>query len=421
MKWRYPVATLIGAALVASAHADVQDTEQIVEAAKYIDIPALEQLAETSPNGAERSLAKGVAASFLLQDAAAEESLKAAIASNQLSKPDRSLAHSTLAGLCLRQTRFTCTVQQLDRKREVLGGTLEGGDERTYRFASALASTQAMRWTVPPSGMVAMQRDRANLLRAPLLVNGIATVAVVDTGASYSTISETLASRLGIEMLPARTMVGSATGEVEARLGIARRLSLADASFENVVFIVLPDSALTFAGGLYKIDAIVGLPILLRLGRLEFSSERSTLQLRYESGSHLPRRDANLFLSGVQPVVQVRVNGELLRMLLDSGARSSMVFRSTLTRHPGLARGTEERAMTVIGAGGAVRDDTAVRLTNVAVAVGGQTVKLVQLSILDRERGGVDGVLGQDVLFSGTGYVADFRGMRIEVRQQRAR
>lgn len=286
-------------------------------------------------------------------------------------------------------------------------------------MARALAAADPMVSTVPETGEAPVERDRARLTRAEVTVNGHDLDAVLDTGASHSTIVESAARELGVRLLPDTVTVGTATGEVAAHLGVAEQMELAGARFTNVAFIVLPDEALTFAGGLYRIRLIVGLPVLIKLGRVEFTFDRRHGRMSFSSsaGRMAVTDESNLVLDGLQPLVSVRANNETLRLLLDTGARSTFLSRAALEVAPALAASAERRAATTIGAGGSERDAQALRLERLDIALAGQSVSLSGVSVTGERRGQSHGVLGQDVLLSGGGYAIDFNAMRVELLQ----
>src|SRR5262249_32603262 len=143
--------------------------------------------------------------------------------------------------------------------------TMEAAIEQTRAFAAALAGVAPMQATVPASGAAPLTRDMAGIMHADFASNGVTLSAVLDTGAGFSTITETNAARLGLHRLDAAVTVGNAAQQdIATHLAVADRLQFAGAEYRNVVFIVVPDAALSFAGGAYKIEAIVGFPVLMQ-------------------------------------------------------------------------------------------------------------------------------------------------------------
>src|SRR4029078_8069324 len=116
---------------------------------------------------------------------------------------------------------------------------------------------------------VPLTRDRANLMNIPVGEAGKEERFVFDTRANLSTIGETLARELGVRIIDRQILVGTATGaRATSRLAIAPELRIGAATARNVVFLVLPDSALKFPQIGYEIRGIVGHPVIAALGEV---------------------------------------------------------------------------------------------------------------------------------------------------------
>src|SRR5688572_2323293 len=211
-------------------------------------------LRATLPNasGAEADLARGTLLALERRDDDAVAALTAAAADTRLSADARSGAWSSVAGIRLRQGRFADAADAFDAAAAL--APLDASSEQAHVFSTALRDAPAMRADIGAGGALAITRDLAQLARTDVTVNGVTHDAVLDTGAGYSTISETWAARMGLRVLDATVSVGSATMDnVPARVAIAERLTLGGAEFHDVLFIVFPDEALSFADGAYVI------------------------------------------------------------------------------------------------------------------------------------------------------------------------
>ncbi len=385
------------------------------------DFTAIAQIAET--RGEDAALARAVLAASYREDATAIRGLTAATRNQRLSPDLRLSAWQTLAGVYLRQGRFadaSAAMQAGDALGVEQDADTAGAFAQARVFAEALAHEAPMQARVEAEGRSALTRDAAQLMRANVSINGGAQDAVLDTGAAYSTISQSAAERLGLRLLEADVTVGSSTSdEVPARLAIAEHLTIAGGEFRNVVFIVFPDEALTFAGGAYKIDAIVGLPVLMQLGRLEFTTVQGAEALRHTRQRAQRGGERNLALDGLQPITYVHAPAAnaTLRMVIDTGARASSLSRDAAEAYPALIEGAQARATTVGGAGGTVTDHDALSIASLTLMVADAPVTLedVRVGETGARRGAGDGLVGQDILRSGAGYVLDFDAMRFEL------
>ncbi len=80
----------------------------------------------------------------------------------------------------------------------------------------------------------------------PVTINGVPGIYTLDTGAGYSTVSESEAGRVGMRVLEiAAIPVAGFTGATApvAKVAVAESLELGRIHFRNVPFLVLPDSA----------------------------------------------------------------------------------------------------------------------------------------------------------------------------------
>ena len=412
-------AAALAAVFFVPAPAWAQDLAAALAARDFI---AVAQIAETGARH-EAALARATLAASYREDGPALRGLAAATRNERLAPALRLNAWQSLAGIYLRQGRFADAAAAM-RAGDALSVEQDADTAAVFAqarvFAEALADEAPMQARVEAEGAIPLTRDAAQLMRANVSINGGAQDAVLDTGAAYSTISQSAAERLGLRLLEADVTVGSATSdEVPARLAIAEHLTIAGGEFRDVVFIVFPDEALTFAGGAYKIDAIVGLPVLIQLGRLEFTTVQGAEALRHTRQRAQRGGERNLALDGLQPITYVHAPAAnaTLRMVIDTGARASSLSRDAAEAYPALIEGAQTRATTVGGAGGTVTDHEALSIASLTLTVAGAPVTLedVRVGETGARRGAGDGLVGQDILRSGAGYVLDFDAMRFEL------
>lgn len=383
------------------------------------DVGTLSMLALNEANPNDAQLARGVLAALRGEDESAILDLGVAANANSLTPELRSAAWENLSGVFLRMSRFSEAAAALE-SGEALSAEPDAANAassaQSLAFARALAGVAPMTFQVASTGDTEIERDLARLPRTEIFINGRAQEAVLDTGAGYSTISESTARRFGLRFLDAAITVGSATSTATpARLGVAETLRLAGGEFQNVVFIVLPDRALTFAGGLYRIRAIVGFPVLRQLGRLEFVTHGRDEIMRHGRSPHARGAASNLLLDGVRPIAMVSFEGGDLQMLIDTGANRSHLSHRAAEEFPALVADAVEGANAVRGAGGAATDETGMTIGSISLTVAGRSIIIEDVPV--RSVGAVEdhGVIGQDLMRSGAGYVIDFDAMRFEV------
>lgn len=175
---------------------------------------------------------------------------------------------------------------------------------------------------------------------------GAASVsALVDTGAQYAVITESMARRAGLAPLHDPVVVGGSSGRaVRARVTLAE-ITLGRSQFSNAVVLIVPDEALALPMG-FKIDAIIGMPQLRAFAALEFNQQTlRTFTIAPPDGALEP----NIAFDGWRLIAPVLVDSNEAWMQIDTGARRSSLY----TLHDEGAR--VDNAVTLRGVGGARR------------------------------------------------------------------
>ena len=201
-------------------------------------------------------------------------------------------------------------------------GDVEGLQEET-KIYHALQDVKPQSLFKSSTSFIRITHDLAGLINIPLQTGGASGSFIFDTGANISTITETYAQKLNLTILPRATVnvAGSFNGiSTLAQLGIAKVLKIGQVSVRNVVFLVFPDSTLTFAGGAYKINGIIGFPVIRALEEIILTKDTLTIPATPETaqGRH------NLASDGLTPLIYLNYSGTCLPFTFDSGAQSSL-------------------------------------------------------------------------------------------------
>lgn len=373
------------------------------------DVERLEQLAHG--RGAQADLAQAVALSLRRQDDRAQPALEK-VARSTAAAAERAAALQELSALYSRHGRYADAAKALDASAQLK--PLDQDGEQTRSFFRALADVAPMRVAPSPQARLPVKRDGAGLARVDGTAEGQVQDFVVDTGAAFSTATASTARRLGLRMLDTEATVSSASRDaVATRLAVARELVLDGAVLHDVVFIVVPDEALSFADGAYRIDAILGLPVFLELGRLAVETQDGREWLMLGAAAPKTTDAPNLMLSGVQPLLLARSEaaGRTLRLFIDTGAAATLLYRNAADEAPRLARDAVTKAVTLGGAGGSSTDSDARALPRLDVRVGSTVAELSNVTLLSKVLPDRHGAVGQDLLRQGRGYVMDFDRM----------
>ncbi len=237
-----------------------------------------------------------------------------------------------------------------------------------------------------------------------------------DTGANLSVLMRSEAEALGLQVRPVGLTVGSSTdASVETDIAVAPRLTIGHMVYQNVVFLVLPDRALTFPDG-FRIPGLIGFPVIEAMGEIHFRRDGS-LEIPAQASTRGLR---NLALEELHSLVEVGYDGERLVCLLDTGAGQTQFFAPYYMRHRARfdARGTPDSMKT--GGAGGMRTLPVYRLRHVALAIGDTSVVLqnvpVYTTFLHAPKDGLTCRIGLDVLHSSGEYVLNFRSMTLLLR-----
>lgn len=385
----------------------------VTVAVRERDIIKLESLRQSVTNDEVR-LATGAALALRHKDEAAAAVLKPLSLSAQ-NGDVRAGACFALSDIALRQTHYAETRDALACVEKNSGRPLTGEPRQILEDMKVLSAEEPMRVLRAAAGKLAVLRDTAGLLRVPVTINGKSKRAVIDSDASFSVLSQSAAELLGVRVFdtPLHILTSSRPDQI-MHLGIADRFEFGDAVLTNVLFAVLPDKAMQFDQG-YKMDVVVGLPVLVALHRIALVNGEDGECLMYgslETGAAAP--EENLLLSGLDPFVMVRANGGMrLRLAVDTAASKTVLNATALRDFPQLHEGASKTWAQWRGAGGASSDTGAFRRDDLTFAVAGHPVGIKHIEILSEEEADRHGALGLDVLKKGTQWVLDFDAMSL--------
>lgn len=366
----------------------------------------LEALREAGASGApeEQQLAEAVALAWRMDDAEAVPALEAAAAAQKATSL-KAAALRELAAVHMRLGNFAASAQAGERANAVEPSSADFAQALT--FVSALKDVPPTKAVGKPAGRVPIKRDLAGLPRADISIGGVTLGAILDTGANFSTINETAAARMKLRMLDAAVSVGSSSrDEVASRLGVADRITIGEAVFENVVFIVLPDADLSFANGAYTIDLILGMPVFLQMGQMDMSRANDGEWFTFGGAlDFVLVGRSNILMAGLSPLVQGEVQtGETstdLVLLLDTSAQQTSLESRLTADAPVLLEGAATVTSSRGGAGGVVVSDQTRRIPKLSLEFGGKSIELKDVDVHPDDREDRHGILGHDAFPNG--------------------
>jgi len=352
-------------------------------------------------------------------DAAAELRRYLASPAARADDKHRRAAEQLLADVLVREHRYGEAADAYARVAAATGDSTRGDMANNAALFAALRSAPAQTVTFASDVDVPLTRDRAKLMNVPVGAAGKEERFVFDTGANLSTIGESLAGELGFRIVDTRISVGTATGaRAAARLAIARELKIGAATVRNVVFLVLPDSALKFPQIGYEIRGIVGHPVIAALGEVTLTRDGHLRAPARPSAATSPGA-SNLCLDGLDNLVRGRIGGRTVLLGLDTGARNSTLFPPYYRQNQ--AAVDSGRAATIrIGGAAGMRSLNVRYIGPVTFDLGGATAMLPQVTVAVEPSGQrsdyADGDIGQDVITQFSEMTLDYRAMQLRFR-----
>lgn len=372
---------------ISMAHAD-SSSQDLIKAIKTWDVGALQAQATQASDIGRQGLPRGVLKAFAGEDDAAIDLLKELIASRQLDGELRFAAFDELGTLYLRNQHYLQAAGAFESALGLYGNVTNEETEDlkdSLRYARAFGAVAPMTVAVVSEKDSPVMRDAMDLPRISTKINGHPVDAIMDTGATNSVVSVFTAKRLHLRMVRFRGGVTSETGRVAAQFAVADTLLFAGHEFRSVPFFVLPDEAVNIPlaeGMMGKVEPLIGLSVLRRLGRLEVVHHDGQERLRVggASSADIP---TNLLLPKGLPLVLVRIDpeGTELRMSFDTGSNRTALGPAAISAHPSLAGGAAEGRARIAGAGGISSNDAAIIIPQLALRIGRVTSPLSNVPV----------------------------------------
>ena len=295
---------------------------------------------------------------------------------------------------------------------------LDSSDIANYKNLQALFGSIA---SVKPQivhknkdASISANRNAFNHLMTPVKGNAVMDSFIFDTGANFSTISESQAKKMNFKIINTKIDVGSSTKTVvESKLAVADSFYVGDILFENVIFLVLPDSQLTFPQINYAIKGIIGFPVIHQLDEVHLHKNGMITVPEKHKESKL----ANMFFEGLNPVVKVYSDNDTLLFTFDTGAKSSELSMKYFTEHEERVKSKGEFQTNQSGGVGGVNSINEYMLRNFPMKIGSKSLILSQIPVTLEEYGFnkyFDGNLGQDAINQFNRLIINFEQMYID-------
>ncbi|KRG76445.1 hypothetical protein ABB28_03115 [Stenotrophomonas chelatiphaga] len=286
-------------------------------------------------------------------------------------------------------------------------------------LASALSGSPPQSISFAGPSRLPIRRNPLGTLDVEAVANGIGGSWMLDSGANYSVVSESFAKRLGLSVKDGTGGIASSTGvTVQSKVAIIKEIHLGSATLRNVAVLVVSDALLhiRLPAKEHQISAALGFPVFQALGRIRFHGDKA-ISIGPASGPL--EGGTQIYMDGLTPTVMVSTEGEMVPLVLDTGASATGLSSAYWIKVKDRAGAWPRSQQLSAGMGGARSFDT-VNQPEWKFVLGKQEITLKNVRIQTTSRPGpggppMFGTLGQDAWSDAAGFTLDFRSMRFRI------
>jgi len=218
----------------------------------------------------------------------------------------------------------------------------------THNMWQSLAGIPRQEITIREHTVLKLQRDVASLSNMKVSLDTTSINFIFDTGANISTVTESTARRMNMQLTDAGVEVNSITGlKVQSKIAVCPEFNLGSIVVRNAIFLVFPDSALAVPQLDYQINGIIGFPVIEGLKEVTITKSGEFI-VPVVRGKV---RESNMALDFLTPLIQL---GDEV-YTFDSGANSTMLYAPYYAKHrKAISRRYKEKEVSYGGAGGTI-------------------------------------------------------------------
>jgi hypothetical protein len=266
--------------------------------------------------------------------------------------------------------------------------------ENSLKIWTALENAPEQKVDIKKVTNIKMEKDVAGLNTLKMFANNDSLNFIFDTGANLSTTSLSVATQLNMKIIPVDIKVGTITGDkVLAKLAVCSKLTMGNIDLFNVVFLVLPDEALSFPQINYQIYGILGFPVIEALKEIRITQNGDFIVPLVESASS---ESSNMSMKGLTPLIYINEK----HFTFDTGADQTLLYqRFYKENQKEIDKNYQPEKISFGGAGGKKEFDG--YKINYTLSIEGEQVKLQDISLLKekiKESETVYGNIGQDLV-----------------------
>lgn len=194
--------------------------------------------------------------------------------------------------------------------------------ENSLKIWTALENTPPMKVNIQDETNIKMKKDVAGLNTLKISVERDSVNFIFDTGANLSTTTQLVAKKLKMKIIPVDIEVGTIIGsKIKAQLAVCDKLKMGNIDIYNVIFLVLPDEALSFPQINYQIYGILGFPVIEALEEIRITQDGYFIVPQHKStffGS------SNMAINGLNPIININNK----HFTFDTGADHTILYHN---------------------------------------------------------------------------------------------
>ena len=194
--------------------------------------------------------------------------------------------------------------------------------ENELKIWSALEDIPSQKVQIKKNTNIKMQKDAVGLNNLIVSADTATVNFIFDTGANISTITQSVAKRLNVNIIPANIEVLAITGSrVMAQLGVCKKMEIENIEIRNAVFLIFPDEALAIPQANYQINGILGFPVIEAFKEVQITQDGYFIVPQKQT--HLSG-GSNMAISGLTSLVYIDGN----HYSFDTGADKTILYNT---------------------------------------------------------------------------------------------
>ena len=253
-----------------------------------------------------------------------------------------------------------------------------------------------------------------NVIWIPVTINGKKYEFILDTGASYTALSESFAKEIGAECVRDTIDLHGANyaGGTQTQRALIRKMSIGAAEIDNLLAYVLSDNQLDT---LVRTDAILGMDFIKLAGSLSIDLKRHKITFGRPAGDDgaLP----NLYLETNNTLcLAANVDLEPQVLKFDTGSTLTDLSYSWYSTHKDVLDGLEE-ANVLLGTYGSTHSVSHLSMSDVTFNVAGKDAIVPNVLVYTSPDGNpTSGTVGLALLRQFRKVILDLKNMTLTVR-----